>query len=560
MAKNESTAINELINLVSTATPRKLAPDEDLMFTPPPKTKAKPSNPRMTGTLSGAGEVEPLPRGRGAMGTQQSSVSPSPVRVTTAPPSRATTIPPLGAAPARAASPAGSVAASAVGSPALMPGGSPGGSVDDAPMLFEDTPLPAIVSEDSAPWVIPAGRLTRPSLPPPSRTTPPPPSMPVVAPFSSSANAHASVDLTDQSWFEESRAVERVAPVIAVEDSFGTAEVPKRASTTQWLIKLALPMGAMIVIGVFVGGYLAFDGQGGHKRNATTSAASAAVGAPLSQDSEPAAATESVTEPVVMKVGPAAAPEPVAVEPAAAAPAAAAEPVKTEPAVIAPPAVVTAPAVVAAPAPAAATPVVTGKRPVFVDVRLDSNPSGATVMLVDRGKTTFLGTTPISTAVDPSRQYDLVFTYKDRPTRLEHLDPRTTTKLAVKIERKSGSETAKAKKTETLAETAVAKSEPAPRAEKIQKTEAPVVNAEAPVAAKAEPVGEGVLMISSKPPCEILIDGKPTGLMTPQRALPLKAGAHKVTLVNTAEKIKKTLSIQITADQPTKVIQDLMNH
>ena len=87
------------------------------------------------------------------------------------------------------------------------------------------------------------------------------------------------------------------------------------------------------------------------------------------------------------------------------------------------------------------------------------------------------------------------------------------------------------------------------------KAEAAVVTTELPVA-KAEP---GVLMISSKPPCEILIDGKPTGLMTPQRALPLSAGAHKVTLINTTEKIKKTLSIQITADQPTKVIQDLMN-
>jgi hypothetical protein len=65
-------------------------------------------------------------------------------------------------------------------------------------------------------------------------------------------------------------------------------------------------------------------------------------------------------------------------------------------------------------------------------------------------------------------------------------------------------------------------------------------------------------MISSKPPCEIVVDGKPTGLTTPQREISLPAGPHKITLVNKAERIDKTISVQITAEQPTKVIQDLM--
>ncbi len=80
-----------------------------------------------------------------------------------------------------------------------------------------------------------------------------------------------------------------------------------------------------------------------------------------------------------------------------------------------------------------------------------------------------------------------------------------------------------------------------------------------PVAAIVpEAGGDGVLMISSKPPCEIYVDGKATGLMTPQRAIPLLAGNHKITLVNASQKIKKTLAVAITADKPTKVIQDLM--
>ena len=94
----------------------------------------------------------------------------------------------------------------------------------------------------------------------------------------------------------------------------------------------------------------------------------------------------------------------------------------------------------------------------------------------------------------------------------------------------------------------------APRAEKA------VAAPAAPRAEKAvvAPAGEGVLMISSKPPCEIVIDGKPTGLTTPQREITLSAGSHKVTLVNKAEAITRTIAVQISSDQPTKVIQDLM--
>ena len=32
-------------------------------------------------------------------------------------------------------------------------------------------------------------------------------------------------------------------------------------------------------------------------------------------------------------------------------------------------------------------------------------------------------------------------------------------------------------------------------------------------------------MVATKPPCELIVDGSPTGLMTPQRALPLAAGS-----------------------------------
>ena len=65
-------------------------------------------------------------------------------------------------------------------------------------------------------------------------------------------------------------------------------------------------------------------------------------------------------------------------------------------------------------------------------------------------------------------------------------------------------------------------------------------------------------MISSKPPCEIVIDGKPTGLTTPQRSLALSAGSHKVTLINRENDLRKAISVQITAGATEKVIEDLM--
>ncbi|MDQ3368257.1 MAG: hypothetical protein M3680_22765, partial [Myxococcota bacterium] len=189
-----------------------------------------------------------------------------------------------------------------------------------------------------------------------------------------------------------------------------------------------------------------------------------------------------------------------------------------------------------------------------VDVRMDSTPAGATVMIVDRDKTSFLGTTPVSAAIDPSRTYEVVFTAPDRSTQRVALDATTTTRLAVVLARASRASAAKLER----GVKPVAKPAPldavASKPSRTAALDAPLEQVVAPVA----PQARGVLMVSSKPPCEILIDGKPTGLTTPQRSISLPVGAHKVTLVNKAEGIKKTLSIRINADEPTKVIQDLM--
>lgn len=539
-AKNESTAINDLINLVNTATPLPPDPDEDLMFADPrrraPGKSQAVSIPRMSQTvptLKAGADVEPLPRHRGAQGTGENLVTPPQVRVSTAPPSRQTTIPPL-ADPASGSAPF----------PSPAPPPPPRAGLNNRFDLSAASSVGHNIPASSIGITVPAAPLARPSAP--------------------------TSDLDEPTFdFDE-------APASRHEQTWvGTVQTPKSMSTAQWIGRLAPIAGAMIVIGIFVGGYVAFDGEGGHKRS--SAGATASVEMP-----KPAAALAPAAEPAKADV-PAVAAEPTkADEPVAAK---AEEPVAAkadEPAAAtteAPVAATTeAPVAVKADEPVAAVAAPIGAkvnaRPVFTDIRIDSNPMGATVTLIDRGKRMFLGTTPISTSVDISRQYDVELVYNNRPTVVEHLDPTSTKKLSVEIHRaKSATSTEVAKVASPAPKKAAAVSfadvteKPAKKAEPA--TEAPAVKTEAP---KAEPApkaeaaaaapasgGTGILMISSKPPCEILIDGRPTGLTTPQRSLPVSAGTHKITLVNATEKIKKTLTVQITADQPTKVIQDLMD-
>ena len=76
-------------------------------------------------------------------------------------------------------------------------------------------------------------------------------------------------------------------------------------------------------------------------------------------------------------------------------------------------------------------------------------------------------------------------------------------------------------------------------------------------AASLSPGAKGTLMLGSKPPCDILIDGKPTGLKTPQRAIDLAAGSYRVTLVNKDLGIEKKFKVKIAPGKTTKAIQDL---
>ena len=66
----------------------------------------------------------------------------------------------------------------------------------------------------------------------------------------------------------------------------------------------------------------------------------------------------------------------------------------------------------------------------------------------------------------------------------------------------------------------------------------------------------GTLQLGAKPQCKIYIDGKDTGLSTPQRTLEVKAGTRKITLVNNEFGIRETFSVEIKPGTTEKVIKD----
>jgi eukaryotic-like serine/threonine-protein kinase len=75
--------------------------------------------------------------------------------------------------------------------------------------------------------------------------------------------------------------------------------------------------------------------------------------------------------------------------------------------------------------------------------------------------------------------------------------------------------------------------------------------------ARSVAAGEGYLRLGSKPWTNIAVDGKDTGMHTPQTKMKLPAGSHRITLTNPQFNIKETFSVDIKPDQTETVIKDL---
>ncbi|MEO8841323.1 MAG: PEGA domain-containing protein [Kofleriaceae bacterium] len=570
MAKTESTAVNNLIDLVSSnqrSSKPIVHPDDDLFAGPPGpakpikkmKTPAQPlpalpkpngstavSPPRMTPTLApmrGAGTVPPLPRTRAAGGTSRHTVpehAPQ-MRMTTAPPERGTTIPPI---PQRGSAP-------------VFP---PNGRMQPTftPVLADGTPPPERVTAHPAT---------------PERAKPSTAAFAAVAPLSYPVQHRAPspqhlerIDMTGdavlgENWFEASRAVEKFED----ETYVGTSPhvLQDRVRETSLVKKLILPAIGFMIVGALIGAFIAFNGD--KKKHAVAthavalapvpaqpSAANAALAANIAGGTNTGATTTEPPQP--------ARPAPVAVAAIEQAPVAPAAPATTNSAIHE---IQTTRGVIQ-----------------LADVRIDSKPAGATVTLIDGSKKSFLGTTPLATSLDASHTYDLEVSLAGRPEQTAHLDPAHTQHLSIDLVKAARGET-----THAAPPTHVEVAAPAPKktvatvAAKPHHAAAVKTTAAAPTDEIADPgfdskpvapapekkiekpvvaAGTGTLMISTKPPCEILIDGKATGMSTPQRALALPAGAHKITLVNSNANINKTVMVQINADQATKLVKDLL--
>ena len=229
-------------------------------------------------------------------------------------------------------------------------------------------------------------------------------------------------------------------------------------------------------------------------------------------------------------------------------------------------------AVQPAPAPVAPAPVAAVSGHPLADIPITSTPSGAVVTLIANGTPRVLGQTPLFASVDPAQTYDVVVAMSGHPTSMQHLDPRVTKQIAVSFDGSHVAAPAPAPVASTPpvapaaapkhhhhVEARVAAADPTPAAPAPAPASHKSWNlapAARPVAAEPAGTANGVLMIASKPPCEIIIDGKATRLETPQRSIALSPGTHSVTLINARMHINKTVPIEVAAHKPTKLIRD----
>ncbi len=209
--------------------------------------------------------------------------------------------------------------------------------------------------------------------------------------------------------------------------------------------------------------------------------------------------------------------------------------------------------------------------PLAITGEFDSTPPAASVSLIVDGKKEPLGVAPAKSPLDPRKVYQVLF---EKPGYVSVNRPIVFTgqaqeKIVVTLE-KAGAAVATAAPTGPVTAPAppptekkaapVMRPEPAPKAETPKVADKEPKGGLGDVVEKKDPPkaagGQGTLLLGSKPPCEIYIDGSDTGNHTPQRDIKLPAGKHRVTLVNNDFGIKETFTVDIKADQTEKAIKD----
>jgi serine/threonine protein kinase len=233
--------------------------------------------------------------------------------------------------------------------------------------------------------------------------------------------------------------------------------------------------------------------------------------------------------------------------------------------------------------------------PIDIEGVFESTPPGATVSLIKDGKRELLGPSPTKSKLDPRHSYQVLFektgyvsvnrpiVFSGQPEEkfvvpLEKTgaaveDPKiaTTTKTDPKTTKpdpkiatstKTDPKTTKPDpKIKTGTDPKVGtdpKTDPRVGADPKIKTgtDPKVATDPKPGTDPVKPKGTGVLLLGSKPPCEIYVDGVATGLHTPQPKMSLPAGKHRITLINNEFGINEKFVVDIKPDATEKVIKD----
>ncbi|HYU16707.1 MAG TPA: serine/threonine-protein kinase [Candidatus Acidoferrum sp.] len=183
--------------------------------------------------------------------------------------------------------------------------------------------------------------------------------------------------------------------------------------------------------------------------------------------------------------------------------------------------------------------------------RFVSEPPGARVTLIVNGERRPLGFAPVEVALDPREHYQALFR---RPGFAPEVRPvamngaARVDVVAVLARALPGRPVPQPELVEGEAEPAAAK-----RTGAAEDAPAP-----APADEQQRTVeGEGTLGIMSKPPCRIFIDGRDTGQKTPVVGIQVKAGRHRVTLINNEFGLKESFFVEIQPGEAVKAIKDL---
>ncbi|HEY1552196.1 MAG TPA: PEGA domain-containing protein [Kofleriaceae bacterium] len=237
-----------------------------------------------------------------------------------------------------------------------------------------------------------------------------------------------------------------------------------------------------------------------------------------------------------------------------------------------------APIVAAAPvAPTVVTPVVTPAdttAPKLVDVRLESTPPGATATLLSNGVSTPLGSTPVDTSIDPTKQYDVVFALAGKPSQVEHFDPSKTQHVEVAFpdapaaaavavaDAKPAKASHHSKHARVAAVAAPARSSKSSKSSKNMPSLATPDFGDSPAPTKSsksskssnatDDGGNGSLAITSSAPAAILLDDANTGFMTPH-TLSVPAGHHNIRLIAATAHVNKLVQVDVSAHKTTHV-------